>query len=89
MHGNYVNDFFEKILIWHKWAILGPKMVHSHSPRSTPRTFLKGLHNERGQETCETYVNGFCEKLLIWGKCVSLARKWHIVVILDSFKGFF
>ena len=39
VHGNYFNVFSEKILIWGKWAILGPKMMHLHNSGSTLTIF--------------------------------------------------
>ena len=41
VNGNYINSFSEKILIWSKWANLGPKMAHLHSSGSTLRIILK------------------------------------------------
>ena len=51
VHGNYINGISEKILIWGKWAILGPKMKGPHDCGSTQfRDFFEIVLNERGQE---------------------------------------
>ena len=34
-----INGFSEKILIWGKWAILGPKMMCPHNSGSSLRIF--------------------------------------------------
>ena len=53
VHENYINGFSEKILIWGKWTILGPKIACPHNFGTTLRIFFYILHNERGQEIHE------------------------------------
>ena len=51
VHGNYMNGFSEKILIWGKWTNLGLKMVDPHNSRSTLRIFLK-FCTIKGAKSC-------------------------------------
>ena len=61
-HGNYINGFSKKILIWGKWDILDLKMGCLNDFGSTQRIFLKILHNIRGQEVHENYLIVFLKQ---------------------------
>ena len=48
-----------------KWAILDPKIAHSHNSGFTGRIFFLILHNERGYEVDENDSNDFLKKNLL------------------------
>ena len=61
VHGNHFNSF-EKIFIWGKWAISGPKVARSYNSGSTVRIFLKYCTVSRDQEVHGIYINGYPKK---------------------------
>ena len=62
VHGNYVNGFSEKIIVWPKWAILSPKLMCLHNPIIS-NNISPILQNVRSQEVHEINLNGFLKKV--------------------------
>ena len=56
----YINGFQ---LLFGKWVVLAPKMMHGHNSGSTIKN-SKNLLNQRGQEVHQNHGNGFSEKTL-------------------------
>ena len=72
---------FQKIFVWGKWTILGPKMVHLITG-SAIRIFLKFCPVNWANRQMKVIM--VCTKEFCSGQIgVFWARKWHICINLD------
>ena len=62
-HGNYINGFSEKDLIWGNLVILAQKWCILIT-LDLLQVFFKILLNERGQEVFENFISCFSKKVL-------------------------
>ena len=61
---------FQKKIIWGKWIILGPKMVHPHISGSAVRVFFKFCHMKRANRQMKVVIMLCTKKFLLrtnWG----------------------
>ena len=56
--------FSQKILVWSKWTILDPKMVHPHNSGSALRIFLKFCTVKGGNRLMKVTLMVFTKKKL-------------------------
>ena len=56
--------FSQKILVWGKWTILDPKMVHPHNSGSALRIFLKFCTVKGGNRLMKVTLMVFTKKNL-------------------------
>ena len=56
--------FSQKILVWGKWTILDPKMVHPHNSGSALRIFLKFCTGKGGNRLMKVTLMVFTKKNL-------------------------
>ena len=80
----YVNNFFEEILVWSKWAILGQKTMHYLNFELAQRCFKNILFNESSQKVNQNYFNGVFPKGFTFGANRPFwTQKWCAVSILN------
>ena len=79
----------EKNIFWSKRAILTLKMVRPHNFGSIRRIFLKFCTMKGAERYMEHILIVFLKKFSFWANGLFWARKWHVVITLDHFLGFF
>ena len=58
-----INSFSEKILIWAKWVVLGPKMMRPRNSGSTVRINLRFCSRKGAKRHIKLILMVFLEKL--------------------------
>ena len=80
----YVNNFFEEILVWSEWAILGQKTMHYLNSELAQRFFKNILFNESSQKVNQNDFNGvFPKKFTFRVNRPFWTQKWCAVSILN------
>ena len=72
-HGNYINGFSVKNLIWGNLIILGQKWCIVIT-LDLLQVFFLTLYNERGQEVHENFISCFSRKNFIWVNLIFLGH---------------